>query len=534
MQAQNETGRPRLARAGEGATGGSRRAGSDRLRSLGRSWQERARPVAAWLADHLWIAIPAYFALQALIRIALSGNLEPDEAQFVSRTGFALGFDASHPPLYSWLVTLALMLTGGAFVPALALVKNALLAATFLLAFDLPRRLGRTGQEALLAPAALAFLPQIVWMSQVTLAHSVLVAFAVVATLHASVVWLLRPGWRAQAWLGVAIACGFLAKYNFGLFLIAFAAAVASLPTLRWRLEWRRLWLAGALALVLVVPHAVWAALHFETTTERLGRLYEHAEDMAFLDLPHLGIDGLASLLVAALAWGGPLALVWWLALRGKARPVEEAWALASAFASACLRASLLALGLLALFVLAGDVHKMDERYLTPLALPAVFWLVLARPLRERARETVVCLAAVLMLAAALAIPLTVLFGRNWLAYPYVAIAEELARAQAGSVGVLASREDIAANLALRLPNGHLFSEADDAVAIVWKGGGDAPERLIRRLPADFAPLASPRQLAMPYANWSGAQARIGFQHFARADDAQADRSPGAPSASPR
>ena len=80
--------------------------------------------------------ILGYFTAQFLIRVGFSANLEIDESQFVGQTHLALGYGDSHPPLYNWLITGALALTGGYWPAAVALVKNFLLAGTYLLAFD--------------------------------------------------------------------------------------------------------------------------------------------------------------------------------------------------------------------------------------------------------------------------------------------------------------------------------------------------------------------------------------------------------------
>lgn len=496
---------------------------SHQLRAKWAEWQRSLDRYATWLAPRLPFAIAAFFAIQVVIRVLLSGNLEVDEAQFVGATGFALGFGNSHPPLYHWLVTAVLWVSGGAWVVSMSVVKNALLAGHFILAWDLLRRLKAAPMVGLMAAAALAFLPQIIWQGQVTLAHSVAVGFATLATLHAAAIWLRRPRLSTALWLGVAIAIGVLSKYNYLLFIAAFAAAAWTLPAIRMRLDWRTGWLVAAVATILILPHLVWALAHFDLTTARVEKLYSERNQIIGFDVPLLGIDGLASLALALLAWGAPLALVWgWLAWKTKpAEPpqVTDAWDFTDDYAKLCGRAAWIAAAALALIVLLGDMHKVHERYLTPLLLPAVVWLALSYPLDRRpmARGVLTGLATALFLASVVAIPATVAFGPSRLAYPYAAIADEIAGTEVVPSDVLAHRQHLAANVALRLPVGAVWSgESDRRVIVLWPRGERPPAFLIDRLGDDYAPAGDIAVHTHAYSNWSGRSVTVRSQVFER------------------
>ena len=456
--------------------------------------------------------------------MALSGNLEVDEAQFVGATGFKLGFGNSHPPLYHWLVTLAYAATGGSWVASVALVKNALLAGHFILAWDLVRRLKASPVDGLLAASALTLLPQVIWQGQVTLAHSVAVGFAALATLHALCLWLTRPRLVTALWLGSAIAIGALSKYNYLLFAVTLAVAAWSLPAIRVRMDRRTAWLAAGVAIAAFLPHGIWALVNFRTSVERLGKLYSERDRAIPFDLPILGIDGLASLVLAFLAWAGPLILVWgglvWVHRRTGRRD-DEGWDFAGDFAAVCGRAALIALALFAAAVLFADMHKVHERYLTPMLMPGVIWLVLRFPLGSvpLARVVLPALAAVLFVASLVAIPATVAFGPSRLAYPYAAIADDLAATDVVPTDVLAHRHDLAANVALRLPDGAPWiGPANRRVAILWRRGPQAPPFLVDRLGEVYRWEGPAIVHTHPYDNWSGRSVTIRSQMFQRVD----------------
>ena len=98
-----------------------------------------------------------------------------------------LVYGNSHPPLYNWLVRGALEATGWNWALSVALVRAALLAATYLLVFDAARRLAGV-EGGVLAVAAAALLPQVSWMAAHTLAHSILVMAAAAGVVHALVI----------------------------------------------------------------------------------------------------------------------------------------------------------------------------------------------------------------------------------------------------------------------------------------------------------------------------------------------------------
>lgn len=461
--------------------------------------------------------IAAYFTAQFIVRLLASGNLETDEAQFVGLTHFALGYGNAHPPLYNWLVSLALEATGY-WPAAVSLVKNLLLAGTYLLVFDTGRRATGSAVAGLCAAAGLALMPQIVWQSQFTLAHSVLVTFGAAALLHALTLIVQRPqSWLAYVYLGAAAAVGAHGKYNFFIVLVAALAVMLASKDLRGLLlNWRALLSAGSFA-ALFGPHLVWALGHLDEATNRVSKLQRENAMFGALDLPGLGVDGLLSVGVAAAVSAGPLLLVWFLA-RGR-NPATSDTGNSDAFLRLYKGTAIVAFSLFAAIILFGDFHFVFERYLTPLLLPVPLWLALASPLSARAAGRLAATAGAVWLAVLIAIPSVIAFGKDHFAYPYRAMAAKVAEQVEPPYAILARRDRQSANLSIRLPGTAVLREEapPDRVLIVWSGNADRrPSSLVEQLGQAFAPDGPVLSGAFPYENLSGARATMSAQLFVR------------------
>jgi hypothetical protein len=475
--------------------------------------------VARWTP---WIIL-AYFAAQFVIRVGLSANLETDEAQFVGQTHFALGYNNSHPPLYNWMVAGALWLTGGHWAAALALVKNLILAGTYLLAFDAGRRVTGRALTGAIVVASFMLLPQVVWKSQITLAHSVLVMFAVVAVLHAVVLVAQRGTMSDFLWLGLAAGIGTMAKYNFLLTIAAVLIAAFSVPGLRRRVFQPKLFASLGLVALIFAPHAVWALQNLEQTTKRMQKM---ERVVGSIDLPFLGIDGLIHYAVAMAAWAGPLVAVW-LAIRYATRAQAEGAPGAAqapevdSFATLFGRTTLIGLAAFALIVLLGDLHSVSERYLTPMMMPLPFWMALALPLDPQTRAPVhflrVC--AVIALLMVTVWPGKILFSRDQFAFPYDSLAQGLGSAVPGEFAVLGPHYKYAANVAIRLgrasPWGEDGAPGADQVVVLWEPKR-SPAGIVARLGNGFEARGGVIAMSYPYDNLSGAEAAVNAQVYAR------------------
>lgn len=498
-----------------------------------------------------WLIL-GYVGLLFITRMALSPRfLEIDEAQFFGAVDFRLVYDNSHPPLFNWWLRALLELTDWRWALACALAKFSLLGAFYALSWDLARRLGGGDGESrsaalragLLAVCAAAFLPQIIWQSAHTLAHSIMVLAGVVAMAHAAWRAVERPSAARMAWLGAAAALGALAKFNFFLFALPFLAALAAAPALRARLFRPTGWVGVGVFALLAGPSLAAAALDFGASAARLDKLYVATGKFAGLDPPGLGVDGLFSLVAAAAAWAAPLAVVWIIA-RGLDRRAESANVgrglrvelgrgapppgaldpepLRAAFVAAIGRAMLWAMAAFAVIVLLADMHRVHERYLTPILAPLGVWLACARPLRASAPLFAAAAAAV-FLAAPLGVAGMVMTTPHRYAMPFEAIAAEIAFREPGTTAIRSRPSGDAANLAIarggpaaRSPQGH--HPIGDALLMTWRGDRPLPEA---RAPEGFAP-AGPRRVATaPLTNWRAERFTLSFQRYRRTSPAR-------------
>lgn len=458
--------------------------------------------------------IVAYFLVQALLRIAISGNLEIDEAEIARHGVYALGYGNSNPPLYDWVVV-SLWKVTGYWPVALALAKNGLLACAYLLFFRCGRLLFGTRAGAATLALSLLLLPQIVWQAQITLSHSTAAA-AASAALIAALAWLLdRQTTTRFVVLGLALAATLLSKYSALLLVVALACAVLMVPEARKRLGDRRLLVSAAIAIALAGPHYFWMVTNLETSTARLAKLSVRNPVWSRLDLPGLGIDGLLTCAQALAVSAGPLVIVWaaarWLARReaDSATPT----ALGTLFATLAGRGLVAGVAILGIAVLVTDTHHVSDRYLAQFLLLSPVWLSLSFPLAFRPRAMRRFLATSLGLATAvtLAWPQLALFGNHRFAYPYDAIAAEVVAAAGPDAAILMERGDYATNIALRMPDGRFFTAGSPAptVAALWDADDDRQAALIDMAGPCYRLDGPIRRIVAPFHYFSGNQARL-------------------------
>ena len=485
------------------------------------------------LASYVPLVIGIYFALQLSVRLLISSNLEIDEAQFVGAIDWAWGYGDSQPPLYNWLVSMFVGALG--YWPAIAILKYLALAATFYLVYDTARRAAGSRVIGAAAALSLAFVYQIIWQSQITLAHSVLLVAAAAATLHALVLVLQKGRFRDFVWLGVAVSAGLLSKYSFAVFLLSVGLGIGSVS------EFRRAFFrtASLVTICLVVgaflPHAIWAIEHHEVTTARLSRLDEGSV-FSRLGLSVRGADGLFSLLWAIGSATVPMVLARLIAEACSRRSLSVSAPPAATVGGAkefappasyeamrklCGRTTLFAIAFCVAIVVAADLHSVPERYLTLLLIPFPIWLSLAYPLAAHPRVAFiyVSLAAGVALVAALLLPIPVLFGTHPYAFPYREMAAELAQLAKPPFAVFASRREHSANIAIRISGAVIFTPSDvqEKVLLLWtEREGTKPEFLPRELSAAYSPAGEIILLKCPYAYYSGKEARLLAQVWER------------------
>lgn len=469
-------------------------------------------PAIDWtsLARRAPSAIVIYCTAVFILRLCLSRFMEIDEAQFVGNVEFAWNYGNSHPPLYNWLVRLALELTLWNWVFAVALVRLSLLGLYHWLCFDAARRLA--GDRAgILALIASALLPQIVWMSIQTTAHTILVIVASIGIIHS--LSLLRSGRSRSAyiWFGIWAAVGALAKYNFFIFLISFLLAATMTPGIRRQLFRRPIWISVAIFAAAFTPVVV-ASLNapLEDTAGRMVKLSNTIGYLESLDLPHIGIDGLFSLAVSTFLWSGPAIIVFFIGRsRDHPRPVPDGDA---DVRRVLLRTVLIGLAGFAMLVLAADYHSVAERYMAPILAPTAIILALCLPQVLGARNLLV-LSGCLYVLAPIAVAIVALFGSERFNFPFDAVAQSIQAQNPAPAQIASNRQDDAGNIAALLRWPPERGGAEDIV-LVWQGDDGPGADVVERLPDGVKPLGPVTRVTAPIRNFSGKLRTFNFQRY--------------------
>ncbi len=462
--------------------------------------------------------VAGYYLVQLGVRLAISSNLEVDDAEMVGQIGWAWGYPNSHPPLFHWLVRLAHDLSGS-WVVATAGLKYLLLAAALLFLYDAGRRLSGSRRFGAVVVAFAFLIPSICSKAEGKLTHSILGFAATAAVLHALVLVLARPRASAFAWLGLALGAGLLAKYNFLLVVGALVVALLCCPEVRGVFRDRRALFALVLPLGMGLPHWLWIWHHPGLSTENLYRLRMTGGPLGLRLPAHSAWDGFVSLLVVVAVSLAPMVAVCFgarLCGRGEGEPPLPP--LAERMRRFLGWLLLAELGLFVVAVFAGGLSMVHERYLVVLLPPFPLWLAL----RVRALERPRVAAAVAWVAAAVAAlitvarPIAIVRTENPLAFPYAAMAAEIARESPPPTVLLADRPENAGNIASRLPGEvTIYDGRTDLPALLLIA--DDPDKLSvlgKTVRPAYAPSGGVRLLAKPW-RWNPARnAQLAVQRW--------------------
>jgi len=239
----------------------------------------------------IWL-LGGYVLVHLLIRLAMGGTLELDEAeQLILGQQLALGYN-TQPPLYSWLQWLFFQLFGeGVF--ALAVLKSLLLFTLYLFTWLTATRLIQNQRLALLAAFSLLLIPSIAWESIRDLTHTVLATAIAAATFYTVIHIFQKRSLSGYVVLGVLLACGMLAKYSFALFALSLLLAALSIREYRQLVLDPRIIVSAVIASVLFLPHMLWAIGHLDEIMMFIGDQVGESSQTGYLDGIVSGITSL-------------------------------------------------------------------------------------------------------------------------------------------------------------------------------------------------------------------------------------------------
>jgi 4-amino-4-deoxy-L-arabinose transferase-like glycosyltransferase len=163
--------------------------------------------------------LACYFALHILLRVTISDSLDYDEAEQAMLSQWLLAGYTEQPPLYTWIQHFLFSIFGEN-VFSISLLKNSLLYLTYVFVFLTSQIILKNTRAAILATCSLLLIPQIGWESQRDMTHTTLVVFAAAGTLYQSMRLIIKKSYFNYLLFGLFLGIGFMAKANFGLFLV--------------------------------------------------------------------------------------------------------------------------------------------------------------------------------------------------------------------------------------------------------------------------------------------------------------------------
>jgi 4-amino-4-deoxy-L-arabinose transferase-like glycosyltransferase len=479
------------------------------------------------------LLIGGYFLLNLIVRVSLPNSLEMDEAgQILMSQWYALGYD-TQPPFFNW-VQHAVIDGIGQSLFALSLVKNLFLFLSYVFYYLAARQVLANKSFAVAAALGLLTVPEIGWLAQRDLTHSNASLFAACLFLYGLFRTLDRPTVITYLVTGIAIGIGLISKYNFSILCLSAFVAVLANPTHRERIfDWRIL-ITAAVALAVVLPHAIWLFQNFEIASQdtvqkletdgREGTLWQIARGLAELPLTVLSFCALTVVVYASAAREK-----FWPALREgneRTRLVEVMFGVLLIF-------------LLVLVFFLGTA-ELKTRWVSPVLFILPLYLCMkldaysVRPGDFLRRFMPVILLLMILIPASLLLRITaagVMGSHPKLTVPYQAFIEEVVRKPAIAPAlVIAEDAFMAGNIRMQLPHTPVDTETyrlysppfswskDHPVLLVWRDNGEGSARLpahledrLRQRIGTVPPL-QPQTASLPYIHGSkGDLFRFGY-----------------------
>ncbi len=225
-----------------------------------------------WINKYYTLILIVFVGILFFIRAVFSFALEHDEAEMVLLSQkLAFGYN-QQPPLYNWLIILTNKIFNDIFISSLWF-KNVLFFAIFFFIYKAALLHFNHKVYAFFSSASLAILNHFS-IESLGYTHTLLVIFAVAFLFWVVARLMIKPNIINYLLLGIALAIGFLSKYNFTLSALAiFLAAYFQKPLRKFILN-RKLLISILVCMLIIAPHLFWLFGHFDqTASETLNDL---------------------------------------------------------------------------------------------------------------------------------------------------------------------------------------------------------------------------------------------------------------------
>jgi 4-amino-4-deoxy-L-arabinose transferase-like glycosyltransferase len=396
-----------------------------------------------------------YFLTNFIVRLCLPHGLELDEAEQTYLSQWLLAGYGSQPPFYNWMQYAAVHVFGMSLA-TLSALKNLLLFSSYLFYWLAARQVLTDKRLAIVAALGLVTIPQVAFEAQRDLSHTVAAIFGTSLFILALLRTLSVPSLLAFVLLGIATGIGAITKYNFAPVPVAVLLAMLADRDLRRRLlDWRLL-ISGAIAFVIVAPHALWLLDNVQAASSQT--ISKMVGDDAH---PLLGIlHGFRSLALALLGFSALTLAIFAAVYRGQLGTIVRAQSPWTRFFSRIL---MISVALIVLMIVFGGMEKVRDRWLTPILLVLPLYLCLkidaARvSLQPGIRRMWICAGIIMALVP------SVLFGRiafdrmtddyEYINVPFAALARQIETEMAGQPSlIVADGGQLAGNMRFNLPS---------------------------------------------------------------------------------
>ena len=247
-----------------------------------------------------WILL--YLLIHFLIQIGLNQTLQLDDAEQVRHAQhLALGYPIPQPPLYSWLTWVLFQILGTSLL-ALTLLKYSLIALTFWTLWHCSQLLYQHTSTRQLATFSLLLMPSFAWHMHQGFTHTILLGYAIIATLHAMLLIQHHQHTKNYLYLGAALGIGIMAKYSFLLFMLPLLLSALTVTIFLQRLLQKESWFALLAFAAITSPHLIWLSQHYTEIFPAIDqKLKVTAEETTITRLYSLG-----HFITAALAFVTP------------------------------------------------------------------------------------------------------------------------------------------------------------------------------------------------------------------------------------
>ncbi|MFB9949987.1 glycosyltransferase family 39 protein [Rhizobium puerariae] len=480
---------------------------------------EKTGRLAQVLSKGLWpttLFLGAYFALSIAVRLILPNSLTLDEAEQSLFSQYWLAGYGPQPPFYNWVQN-AFVRVMGISLLSLTLPKFLMLLLCYAFFGMAARELDRRPAFVAMAVLSLLTLPQVSYMPQQDLTHTIAVLMATALFLYGLFRTLSRPDWQGYAILGVAIGIGTISKYNFVLLPAATIIAVFCDREWRARLLDPRVLLTAAISLAIVLPHAGWLLGNIDLATNgTIGKMVEANAPHGIIRV----VRASGSLILACIAFGALAVVVFAVAFRKDFRRALRAGDRWTLLLGRIMLVSLL--GVVCVILVTGTT-KITERWLDPYLLPLPLYLL--RKLERVGVDTGGSLGrfmpvfAVIMLVTLVPLAGKTLTGGltgsySRINYPFASVAETLKAGQRPAL-IVAEGMHLAGNMRLQFPDVPVISSGQPIagfppaaamkgpVLAIWVGNGSAPGAPpsidLSSVGALGLTASDPRSLSLPY-----------------------------------